>query len=100
MPRKVRKTKKRKLLIFAALNLNAMNLAKYKIITGPGEFYYEFYSEGPKGSIRKIVRFTPLTEYEDNYYNLYLGDWLEAEGRASDTAVSNNPVILQRAIIQ
>jgi hypothetical protein len=67
-----------------------MNLAKYTIITGPSEFYYEFYSEGPNGRIRKIVRFTPLTEYEDNHYNLYLGDWLEAEGRASDTAVSNN----------
>jgi hypothetical protein len=67
-----------------------MNLEKYTIIKGPGDFYYEFFSEGPKGKIRKIVRFTPLTDYEDYYYNLYLGDWLEAEHRASDTSVSNN----------
>ena len=67
-----------------------MNLEKYEIIQGPGDSYYEFYSEGPKGRIKKIVRFTLLSEYEDNFYNLFLGDWLESEGRASDTSVSDN----------
>jgi hypothetical protein len=67
-----------------------MNLEKYTIIEGPGNFYYEFYSEGPKGRIKKIVKFTPLNDYEDGYYNLYLGDWLESENQLSDIAVSNN----------
>jgi intein/homing endonuclease len=67
-----------------------MNLEKYEIIKGPGDFYYEFYSEGPKGRIKKIVRFTLLSEYEDDFYNLFLGDWLEAEDRVSDTSISDN----------
>jgi hypothetical protein len=67
-----------------------MNLEKYEIIKGPGNYYYEFYSEGPKGRIKKIVRFTSLTEYGADYYNLFLGDWLGAENTASDTSVSNN----------
>jgi hypothetical protein len=67
-----------------------MNLEKYEIIKGPGDFYYEFYSEGPKGRIKKIVRFTLLSEYEDDFYNLFFGDWLEAEDRVSDTSISNN----------
>jgi hypothetical protein len=67
-----------------------MHLEKYTIVKGDSDFYYEFYSEGPKGRIKKVVRFMSLTEYENDYYNLYLGDWLEAEDRFSDTVVSNN----------
>lgn len=67
-----------------------MNLEKYEILKGDSDFYYEFYSEGPRGKIKKVVRFTPLAEYANDYYNLYLGDWLEREDRLSDTIVSNN----------
>src|SRR6185312_12300902 len=67
-----------------------MHLEKYTAVKGDSDFYYEFYSEGPKGRIRKIVRLMSLTEYGNDYYNLYLGDWLEAEDRFSDTVVSNN----------
>jgi hypothetical protein len=67
-----------------------MDLDKYAIIKGPDDFNYEFYSVGPNGRIKKIVRFTALADYEDDYFNLYLGDWLEVEHRASDTSVSNN----------
>ncbi|HET6256443.1 MAG TPA: hypothetical protein VFE32_20375 [Puia sp.] len=67
-----------------------MHLEKYTIVKGGSDFHYEFYSEGPKGRIKKVVRFVSLTEYENDYYNLYLGDWLEAEDRFSDTVISNN----------
>lgn len=67
-----------------------MNLEKYTIIKGADEFNYEFYSVGPNGRIKKIVRFTALTDYEDAYYNLFFGDWFEAEHRSSDTSVTNN----------
>ncbi len=67
-----------------------MHLEEYTAVKGDSDFSYEFYSEGPKGRIKKIVRFTPLTGYGNDYYNLYLGDWLEAEDRLSDTVVSNN----------
>ena len=67
-----------------------MHLEEYTIVKGESDFYYEFYSEGPRGRIRKIVRFMPLTGTGNDYYNLYLGDWLEAEDRFSDTVVSNN----------
>jgi hypothetical protein len=67
-----------------------MHLEEYTAVKGDSDFSYEFYSEGPKGRIKKIVRFTPLTGYGNDYYNLYLGDWLEAEDRLSDTVVNNN----------
>ena len=67
-----------------------MHLEEYTAVKGDSDFSYEFYSEGPKGRIKKIVRFTPLTGYGNDYYNLYLGDWLEAEDRLSGTVVSNN----------
>ena len=67
-----------------------MHLEEYTAVKGDSDFSYEFYSEGPEGRIKELARFTPLTGYGNDYYNLYLGDWLEAEDRLSGTVVSNN----------
>ena len=51
---------------------------------------YEFYSEGPKGRIRKIVRFRPFSINGFPCYNLGFGDWNETLGEVEYTIVSNN----------
>ena len=49
---------------------------------------YEFTSEGPKGRISKIVKYTE-TDIE-NYYNLGFGNKLSGTDDFDDTAISNN----------
>lgn len=48
---------------------------------------YSFTSEGPKGSVNKVVRFTLIGE---NIYNLAFGDLDEYTGEISDMVVTNN----------
>jgi len=51
--------------------------------------HYEFYSEGPKGSIRKVVQFQLIDE--TNYvFNLAFGDWEEEKGVLDDKISTNN----------
>ena len=51
---------------------------------------YLFCSEGPKGSIKKLVRFTQVNEAGITYYNLGFGNWNESTGTIDDVSVSNN----------
>src|ERR1700743_1243711 len=52
---------------------------------------YEFYSEGPKGKIRKAILYTFLGTRDGNdYYNLGFGDYNEKEKKVNDLSVSNN----------
>ena len=64
-----------------------MNLDKYPIISTNEHLAYEFLSEGPNGTIKKVVFFQ---EIGDNLFNLAFGDWDEAEQRIDDKARSNN----------
>jgi hypothetical protein len=34
-----------------------MELEKYNLVKGAANFNYDFYSEGPNGRIKKVVRF-------------------------------------------
>jgi len=54
------------------------------------DFAYEFYSEGAKGKIRKLVRFQYSIDLGKNVFNLAFGDFDEATGRMNDKVVSNN----------
>lgn len=51
---------------------------------------YEFYSEGPKGRIKKVVQFIPFIYDGRNCFNLFLGDWNEEINSADDLIISNN----------
>jgi len=64
-----------------------MNFHKYPIISTNEHLTYEFLSEGPKGTIKKVIYFQ---EIGDNLYNLAFGDWDEAEQGMDDKARSNN----------
>jgi hypothetical protein len=52
--------------------------------------YYEFYSMGPKGRIKKVVKFIRFKQLKTESYNLVFGDWNEAENRIDDLVNTNN----------
>jgi hypothetical protein len=51
---------------------------------------YQFFSEGPKGHIPKIVLFELYEEGNVSFYNLCFGDWNEITGTIDDTSITNN----------
>ena len=53
-------------------------------------YTYEFYSEGPKGKIRKIVKLRHFKRMGINVYNLAFGDLNASTGHIDDTVTSNN----------
>jgi hypothetical protein len=67
-----------------------MNLEGYDVIYSSDHFEYEFYSEGPKGRIRKRVRFQPFSNNAGNFFNLVFGDANETGEIIDDSVVSNN----------
>jgi hypothetical protein len=67
-----------------------MKIATYPFVKRPESYYYEFYSEGPNGSIKKVVEYFRLQELEAEVFNLAFGDWNEDNHRINDLAISNN----------
>jgi len=66
-----------------------MNEESYSFTKEPGIFYYEFFSEGPNGKIKKVVQFQQISPFQD-IYNLGFGDFNEQLGEIDDLSVSNN----------
>lgn len=66
-----------------------MNLARYPYLANNNFNNYEFYSDGPKGRIKKGVRFS-LMNNEPMIYNLAFGDITEGTDLIDDAVVSNN----------
>ena len=64
-----------------------MNLEKYPVVADHDHITYEFLSDGPNGSIKKVVFYQKL---EENIFNLAFGDWNEREQRINDKVRSNN----------
>jgi hypothetical protein len=65
-----------------------MNKPKYLYKT-EGEFtIYEFYSEGIKGRVRKMVEYTETGT--DGVFNLAFGDFDEITNSINDLSVTNN----------
>jgi hypothetical protein len=64
-----------------------MHLPIYKYKTNASFLDYEFISEGPKGNIIKVIRFTQIDHF---VFNLAFGDLDEVTGEISDITVTNN----------
>ena len=64
-----------------------MNLDRYPYRVRESFLIFEFESEGPKGVIKKIARFTQMGK---NLYNFGFGDLDDDAGTISDKVVSNN----------
>jgi hypothetical protein len=67
-----------------------MHIETYPFTKRPESYYYEFYSDGPGGRIKKIVEFFRLQNQELEVYNLSFGDWEENTNRFNDQITSNN----------
>jgi len=64
-----------------------MNLDHYSLFTTDFQDY-EFYSNGPKGAIKKVVRYRKI-EDDPITYNLAFGDEISG-GEISDTIITDN----------
>ncbi len=71
-------------------NLSLMKLPKYTVETNKDNLVYEFYSEGPKGKIKKVIQYGRFDNTDQNLFNLGFGDWIETEQRVDDKVTSNN----------
>lgn len=67
-----------------------MSGEKYAFRKLPEIFYYEFQSEGPKGTIRKVVRYSLIQESPVRIYNLGFGDWDNETDDINDKTITNN----------
>jgi len=50
--------------------------------------FFEFYSQGTKGVIKKVIEYQPTSE--PNIYNLAFGDFDEKTNQINDMTVTNN----------
>ena len=64
-----------------------MNIEKYTVVSDSNRCEYHFLSEGPMGTIKKVVIYE---EIEKNAFNLAFGDWDEGEQKPNDKIRSNN----------
>lgn len=67
-----------------------MALDGYSYSTNDDFLSYEFESVGPKGSIKKLVRFTARNANGTTYFNLSFGDLDTNTGKIDDKAVTDN----------
>lgn len=67
-----------------------MKLEKYNLVKDAANFTYDFYSEGPNGRIKKVVRFQHMPKISENVFNLAFGDLDEETGLIDDLVISNN----------
>ena len=67
-----------------------MNEDKYSFKKLPDTSYYEFLSNGPKGEIKKVVRYRLVEEFPNTIYNLGFGDWDSLTGDVNDKIKTNN----------
>jgi hypothetical protein len=70
--------------------LKSVNQERYKFVTNSSFLDYEFESDGPRGVIKKVVRFTPQNVNGLTYFNLAFGDWNENEKKIDDHSTSAN----------
>ena len=65
-----------------------MNKPRYQYRTENHFEYFEFYSEGPKGIIKKVVEYQETNN--KNVFNLAFGDYEEEAKGIDDLSVTNN----------
>ncbi len=65
-----------------------MKLPRYELKAEQSLMVFEFVSEGPKGQISKLVKFSGTAL--KGFYNLAFGDKNLETGEINDTVISNN----------
>jgi hypothetical protein len=67
-----------------------MNLKCYRYYSNETHLDFEFDSDGPRGMIRKVVRYTLQNADGISYFNLGFGDLNKTTGKIDDLAVTDN----------
>lgn len=67
-----------------------MDVRGYEVKMSEHLWSYEFYSEGPKGKIKKVIQFSPYNSGGRTCFNLFLGDWNEEEKMFDDKIITDN----------
>jgi hypothetical protein len=67
---------------------NSMHLPRYELKADKSLMIFEFISEGPKGQIPKLIKFSETSL--NGFYNLAFGDKDLNSGDINDEVVSNN----------
>ncbi len=65
-----------------------MNKTRYQFKAEDHFEYFEFYSEGPNGVVKKVVEYQKTSD--ENVYNLAFGDYDEVAKGIDDLSVTNN----------
>lgn len=65
-----------------------MKLPRYEYLTEGNAELFKFISEGPKGSIKKLIVYSEMLE--NDIYNLAFGDYNEETGKIDDGVITNN----------
>ena len=65
-----------------------MKLPRYEYFTEANAELFTFVSEGPKGSIKKLIVYTQMLEKD--IYNLAFGDFNEDTGKIDDQVITDN----------
>jgi hypothetical protein len=66
-----------------------MNLDRYPFFSNDDFKEYSFYSEGPKGRIKKVIKFMKIQD-SITVFNLAFGDEDPLSGVVSDSVTTNN----------
>lgn len=67
-----------------------MSLVHYELAASIDRLSFEFYSDGPKGNIKKVIHYTRLEVSDLEIFNLGFGDFNEATQKINDLSVTNN----------
>lgn len=70
-----------------------MSLATYDLAASTDHLSFEFHSDGPNGTIKKVIQFTKLKVPEApqlQVYNLGFGDFNEVTKKIDDLSISDN----------
>lgn len=65
-----------------------LKFERYELAADESLTVFEFYSEGPRGRIRKIVQYAQTNV--ENIYNLGFGDFDKRSNEIDDRIISNN----------
>ena len=65
-----------------------MKLPRYEYLTEGNAELFKFTSEGPRGSIKKLVLYSQM--FEQDIYNLAFGDYNEGTESINDITITNN----------
>lgn len=67
-----------------------MNLSGYPFQKDTEKYYFQFYSTGPNGTVRKLVCFRLQNNITFKVFNLGFGDSKENSDEINDLVVTNN----------